>query len=83
MATPTAKELFIYINSSNQLVSGATLTLRAVGGSITVATYVEPDSVNWPGYYYVVAPTGRYDFYINGVFQSTKSPIFHVDPELP
>lgn len=83
MATPTAKDIFIYLNSSNQLVSGSTLTLRAVGGTVTVATYVEPDPVNFPGYYYVIAPTGRYDFYINGVLQTALSPIFHVDPELP
>lgn len=83
MATPTAKELFIYLNSSNQLVTGAVVTVRAVGGTVTAYTYVEADAVNWPGYYYLIAPTGNYDFYINGVFQDKLSPIFHTDPELP
>lgn len=76
-----AKDIFIYINSSNQVVTGATITLRAIGGSIDLYTYVEADSGVWPGYYYVVAPTAIYDIYINGIYRPEFSPHYHLDSE--
>lgn len=76
-----AKVPFIYFNSSSQPITGALIQYKAVGGSVVLYTFVEA-GVNFPGYYYVIAATGLYDMYINGVFQTALSPRLHIDSDV-
>lgn len=77
-----AKEHVWVLNSSDQLVSGLTITAREVGGLVDLYTLTEPDAVNYPGLYVFVAPTGLYDMYINGVFWWQVSPWLHIDSDV-
>jgi hypothetical protein len=78
----TSKEHFWFLNSSNQLRSGETITARTVGTTTIVATFVEPDAVNYPGLYYLQASTGLYDIWVNGVFWPAISPWLHIDSDV-
>jgi hypothetical protein len=77
----TSKEIVFspLLDADGQAVSGATITVNAVGGATTLYTMTEPDPTNYPGYMVLVAPTGQYDIYINGVYSSEFSPHFHAD----
>ena len=78
----TSKEHFWHINSSGQLVTGSTITARAVGGSVDLFTFSEPDTINHPGLYVLVADTGVYDIYVNAVLQAHISPWLHIDSDV-
>jgi hypothetical protein len=78
----TSKEHFYLLNSSGQLESGAVLTTRAVNGGVTLHTFTEPDNIAHPGLYVLVADTGLYDIYKNGVKQAYISPWLHIDSDV-
>lgn len=79
---PTSKEHWWYISSSGQLVSGLTITVRAVNGITDLFTFTEPDNVNYPGLYTLVADTGLYDVYVGGVKRTDISPWLHIDSDV-
>lgn len=82
MPSPVALDHFYYINSSNQLVTGLTITARSVGGLVDLFTFSEPNPTDFPGLYVLLAPTGKYDIYVSGVYRPELSPWFHQDPNI-
>ncbi len=70
----SSKEIYVFLNSNGVPITGATYTFRDTAGSV-IATFTEVQA----GLYTVIAETGTYDIFKNGVKDTDLSPHVHID----
>ena len=70
----SSKDPFMFLDPSGVPITGVVFTLRDSVGDI-VATFTEVQA----GLYTVIAQTGTYDIYRNGVIDNDLSPYVHID----
>lgn len=70
----SSKEIYVFLDSNGVPITGATYTFRDTSATL-IATFTEVQA----GLYTVIAETGTYDIYKNGVKDTNLSPHVHID----